>query len=64
MVVNKGLFSDLQIKEQKSNTNSLNQRTLKEHKQSSRNIKVPSKFALAAEYESSSEYEESLDEED
>ena len=35
-----------------------------EHKRSLRNIKVPSKFAFAAEYESSSEYKESSDEED
>ena len=34
------------------------------HKRSSRNVKAPSRFSYAAEYESSSEFQESSDEED
>ena len=34
------------------------------HKHSSRNVKAPSRFSYAAEYESSSEFEESSDDED
>ena len=67
MAVNTGLFSDLQIKKQEGQElakNELVNTTEEGHKWSSRNVKVPSRFAYAAEYKSSAEYEHSLDEKD
>ena len=60
-----GSFFRLAEKESKELTRYKSVNTPEEgHRRSSRNVKAPSRFSYAAEYESSSEFEESSDEED